>query len=55
MDNTSIMQILQAIIEADKADGCQGCAFVDVKEWEEPCVRCKRNCKDYWRAGEQDG
>lgn len=33
------------------ADGCQGCAFeLDVEEWELPCVKCKRNCKDYWRA-----
>lgn len=34
------------------ADGCRGCAFSDVEEWQEPCRMCKRNCKDYWRAKE---
>ena len=24
-----------------------------VAEWEEPCRRCARNCKDYWKAGGQ--
>lgn len=32
------------------ADGCQGCAFEHVEEWELPCSKCKRNMKDYWRA-----
>ena len=31
-------------------DGCEGCAYVDVGEWEEPCCKCKHGCKDYWRA-----
>ena len=34
------------------ADGCQGCAFESAEEWEIPCSRCKRNCKDYWRKKE---
>ena len=29
--------------------GCNGCAFEDVNEWEMPCAKCKRGCKDYWR------
>ena len=29
--------------------GCDGCAFEDVDEWEMPCGKCKRGCKDYWR------
>ena len=40
------------LAEAEKreeADGCQGCAFTDVEEWEMPCAKCKRACKDYWR------
>lgn len=32
------------------ADGCKGCAFEDTYEWELPCTKCQRNCKDYWRA-----
>lgn len=37
------------IIKED-ADGCVGCAFENVEEWELPCAKCMRNCKDYWRA-----
>lgn len=33
-----------------EADGCVGCTFASVEEWEMPCVRCKRGCKDYWRT-----
>lgn len=33
----------------DKESGCTGCAFEDVNEWEMPCAKCKRGCKDYWR------
>mgnify|MGYP007080089686 CR=1 FL=1 len=37
-------------LDRQNADGCTGCAFANVEEWEMPCVRCKRGCKDYWRA-----
>lgn len=43
---------LKAVIaefEKQEADGCQGCAFTDVEEWEMPCRKCRRACKDYWR------
>lgn len=43
-------RILDIAVEQLKADGCKGCAFIDVEEWEEPCKRCRRNYKDYWRA-----
>lgn len=33
----------------DQESGCSGCAFEDVNEWEMPCAKCKRACKDYWR------
>lgn len=36
-------------IEIAEADGCDGCAFENVNEWELPCCKCKRGCKDYWR------
>ena len=38
-----------------KAGGCVGCAFVDTEEWNMPCSRCKRNCKDYWRKAQEEG
>ena len=37
-------------IMKEDADGCIGCAFEGVEEWELPCAKCKRNSKDYWRA-----
>lgn len=42
--------ILEEAQKKQEADGCSGCAFYDKEEWEMPCVKCKRNCKDYWRA-----
>lgn len=53
MKGENIMQILEAIIERDKADACIGCAFLDYEEWEMPCAKCRRGCKDYWRAKDE--
>ena len=39
-----------AMIMKEDANGCVGCAFENVEEWELPCAKCMRNCKDYWRA-----
>ena len=39
----------EAMLMKENADGCLGCAFEHVEEWELPCSKCKRNCKDYWR------
>lgn len=41
-------------LEKQMADGCVGCAFEDVEEWEMPCRKCKRACKDYWRAKKKE-
>lgn len=49
MTKEEILQILEAIIDRDKADGCKLCAYQNKDEWEMPCVDCKRNHKDYWR------
>lgn len=43
---------LQKLLDAYLADGCSGCAFEPNEEWEMPCRKCKRNCKDYWRKKE---
>lgn len=45
----SVMMVAEEI-EKLNADGCDGCAFESVEEWEMPCAKCKRNNKDYWRA-----
>lgn len=34
--------------------GCKGCAFEDVEEWEMPCAKCQRNCKDYYRRPREE-
>lgn len=39
-----------AVTMKENADGCKGCAFESISEWEMPCTKCKRNSKDYWRA-----
>lgn len=47
-------KIVRVVEEATKADGCHGCAFSGTDEWEMPCSKCKRNCKDYWRPKEDN-
>lgn len=49
MNRPDVMNILKAIVEAEKANGCYGCAYDEREEWEAPCKMCKRGCKDYWR------
>jgi uncharacterized paraquat-inducible protein A len=39
-------------IRREDADSCTDCKFETKEEWEPPCDRCKRNCKDYWREKE---
>lgn len=51
---TDLEKVSRAIREyLDKIkEGCQGCVFEDKEEWEMPCKKCKRNCRDYWREVE---
>ena len=51
MTREEFIRILNLTLEQEKADACNGCAFSDTEEWEEPCKRCKRNYRDYWRRG----
>lgn len=44
---------LKRVIYTYLADGCVGCAYEKVVEWELPCRKCKRNSKDYWRRSEE--
>ena len=44
---------LRKVLDAYLADGCSGCAFEDKEEWEMPCCKCSRNCKNYWRAKDE--
>ena len=47
--NIDITELLEHDFNAESL-GCNGCAFEDVEEWEMPCAKCKRSCKDYWRS-----
>lgn len=49
LDYREALQICINALKKQNADGCIGCAFEDVEEWEMPCRKCKRGCKDYWR------
>ena len=49
-----LIELIQAWIDRHEADGCLGCAFWDREEWEMPCTKCKRNCKDYWRRADDE-
>ena len=55
MTRDEIIRILDLALEQSRAEACNGCAFADTEEWEEPCKRCKRNYRDYWRRGKQNG
>lgn len=46
---SSLIDMAIKELERQEADGCTGCAFGSVEEWEMPCAKCKRGCKDYWR------
>lgn len=52
--NTLLKAALDLAKEQAKADGCDGCAFYDRDEWEMPCKKCNRNCRDYWRKERKD-
>ena len=54
MNTNDLIRILNLALEQSRADACNGCAFSDTEEWEEPCKRCKRNYTDYWRRGKQE-
>lgn len=51
--NRDIVTLRKYILDLEErinADGCVSCAFEDVNEWELPCAKCARVCKDYWRS-----
>ena len=47
-----IIRILDLALEQSRADACNGCAFADTEEWEEPCNRCRKLQRTHiWRVG----
>ena len=56
MINEALKKADDLLAESQKkedADGCSGCAFTDAEEWEMPCAKCRRACKDYWRPAKK--
>lgn len=51
---TELINLVQAWIDRQEADGCEGCKFVDVKKWNMTCEVCRRNCTDYYRRAESE-
>lgn len=48
-----LLTLVQLWVDRQEADGCKGCAYWKTEEWEMPCAKCKRGCKDYYRKGEE--
>ncbi len=40
--------------EKIETDGCNGCKYIFVQTWEEPCRRCKRTAKDLYERASND-
>lgn len=34
--------------------GCFGCVYEAVEEWNLPCCKCARGCKDYYRGAKNE-
>jgi hypothetical protein len=51
---TDLINLVQSWIDRQEADGCDGCAFLNVEEWDLPCKECKRNNKDHYRRAESE-
>ena len=54
MDKADIIRILNLVLKQEQAEECNGCKYIRRDAYDEPCVRCKRNCLDYWKPGEQN-
>ena len=54
MNKDDIVRILNLVLEQEKAEACNGCKYITKDAYDEPCLRCKRNCSDYWRRGNQN-
>lgn len=40
---------LRKILEVYLVDGCSGCIYEEMAEWNMPCQKCRRNTKDYYK------
>lgn len=52
-DVKELIKIVQRIVSRTEADGCVGCAYIKLEEWEQPCNKCRRAAKDYWRIAHE--
>lgn len=49
-------EVVERAIKALEAQelNCDGCVYQEVADrFVDPCIRCKRNCIDYWKGEEE--
>ena len=51
-EDLSLREFIKMYIKQQQADGCVGCKYIELEEWDMPCKECKRSKKDYWRCKE---
>lgn len=44
-----MLEALRDCAAREQKVGCEDCAYLETEEWNMPCYRCIRSCKDYWR------
>jgi len=45
-------EICVEALEKQEADGCIGCKYETKDQYEMPCLVCKNNYQNMWKAGE---
>lgn len=50
-----MVKTTESYMEEIREKVCHGCAFLnDREDWEEPCNKCQRLCRDYYRKAQSD-
>lgn len=44
-----LREFMKIFIKQQQADGCTGCKYLHLEDWDMPCRECKRSHKDYYR------
>ena len=52
-ENNELQDEIRRLPSATRqTDSCENCVFIKTEEWEMPCAKCRRMCRDYWRRGQ---
>ena len=44
-----LLNVIKGRNSEPEIESCESCYFSNVDGWNEPCCRCRNNCKNYWR------